>query len=142
MAFIREDMADIRVTVDGTPYGGSWHSVEGASLEADDAKVRAGGMGSEFSLGGPVSRDDATVSIPLDDVVLGWHPTLEVLVGEDAPVTVTYQFLNRKKEKVGKPFSITGTLKSAKLPDMAADSGDAAMYEIIVSCDEIAASGS
>jgi hypothetical protein len=143
--FIREDMADIRVSVadaGGTlhPYGDSWHSVEGGNLESDDAKVRPGGMGNEVSLGGPASRDDVTVSIPLTDVVVGWHKTLEQRVIEDAPTKVSYTFLNRLKQPItGATHTVTGRLKSAVIPDMDTGSSDAAMYEIIVSCDEVAA---
>jgi hypothetical protein len=138
MPFIREDMADIRVNVDGVPYGDSWYSIEGGNLEADDSKVRPGGMGNEVSLGGPTSREDVTAAIPLSDVVVGWHATLESKVIQDAPVTITYKFLNRLKQGVGPTHSVTGTLKSAYLPDMDTSSGDAAMYEIILSCDEVA----
>jgi hypothetical protein len=140
--FIREDMADIKVSIDGTPYpsdASSWYSVEGGNLEADDAKVRPGGMGNEVSLGGPTSRDDITVSIPLTDVVIGWHKTLEQKVIQDAPVNVKYTFLNRLKQPYGPTSTYTGTLKSAFLPDMDTGSGDAAMYQIIVSCDEVQA---
>jgi hypothetical protein len=141
MPYIREDMALIQVTIDGSLFpqdGGSWYSVEGGNLEADDSHVRPGGMGDEVSLGGPASRDDVTVTLPLTDVVTTWHTTLEAAVRNDAPVKVAYTFLNRLKQPMGSTHTITGTLKSAVLPDMDASSGDAAMYQIIVSCDEVA----
>jgi hypothetical protein len=139
MPFIREDMADIRVTVDGVPYGDSWYSVEGGNLESDDSKIRPGGMGDEVSLGGPASRDDVTVAIPLTDVVTTWHKQLEKKVIEDAPTKVAYTFLNRLKQPIGVSHTVTGTLKGATIPDMDTGSSDAAMYELVVSCDERAA---
>jgi hypothetical protein len=145
MAYVREDMADIRVSIDKVNYPSSdqpgWYSAEGGGLEAEDSKVRPGGMGSEISLGGPASRDDLTLSRPLDDVFLAYHGQLENKVQEDAPVRVSIQYL----DKLGHPRAqgpqvITGTLKAATLPDMDGSSGDPAMYEIVVSCDETAAS--
>jgi hypothetical protein len=124
MPYIREDMADIRVTVDGVPYGDSWYSVEGGNLEADDSKVRPGGMGDEVSLGGPASRDD----VPLETKVI-----------EDAPTKVAYTFLNRLKQPIGISHTVTGTLKGVTIPDMDTGSSDAAMYELVISCDERAA---
>jgi hypothetical protein len=117
MPFIREDMADISVSImnaAGTyvPYGDSWFSVEGGNLEADDAHTRAGGMGNDVSLGGPAARDDVTVAVQLSDVVIGWHKTLEQRVIESAPAKVSYTFLNRLKQPLGPPASsvtITGS---------------------------------
>jgi hypothetical protein len=137
--FVREDMADIRVSVDGVPYGDSWYSAEGANLEADDSHTRPGGMGYEVSLGGPASRDDYTIETQLTDVVMGWHKTLEQKVGESAPAKVGITFLNRLRQPVGASHTVVGTLKSARLPDMDTGGNDAAMYQIIVSCDERAA---
>ena len=139
MAFIREDMADIRVSVDNVPYGESWYSVEGGNLEADDAHTRAGGMGIEVSLGGLPSRDDLTVSTQMSDLTIGWHKSLEAKVAQAARVKVAYTFLNRLKQPTGASHSITGTLKAVNLPDMDTGSSDAAMYELVVSCDEVAA---
>lgn len=139
MPYIREDQADIRVTVDGVPFGDSWFSVEGGNLEADDSKTRPGGMGSEVSLGGPASRDDVTVETQLTDISMGWHKTLEQKVIEGAPVKVGYTFLNRFKQPVGESHTVVGTLKSARLPNMDTGSSDPSMYQIVISCDEQAA---
>jgi hypothetical protein len=113
--------------------------VEGGNLEADDSKVRPGGMGDEVSLGGPASRDDVTVAIPMTDVVSTWHRTLETKVIEDAPTKVAYTFLNRLKQPIGISHTVTGTLKGVTIPDMDTGSSDAAMYELVISCDERAA---
>jgi hypothetical protein len=139
MPYIRQDQADIRVSVDGQPFGEAWFSVEGGNLASDESKTRPGGMGSEVSLGGPSSRDDVTVQIQLSDIVIGWHKTLEAKVQQDAPVKVAYTFLNRLKQPTGASHTVTGTLKSAFLPDMDGGSSDPAMYTIIVGADEQAA---
>jgi hypothetical protein len=145
MPYIRQDMAEINVSVMDAQgrwvpfFDGLWYSAEGADLVADASKVRAGGMGNEVSLGGPGSRNDCTVMIPLDDVVLAQHDTLEQRVTEDAPTKVSYQFLNRLRQPYGTTFSVLGTLGSAALPDMSTGNKDAAMYKVIVNCDERAA---
>lgn len=137
MAYIREDEADIRVSLEGTPYGDSWKEIEGGNLEADDAKVRPGGMGREVSAGGPASRDDLTVRLPMSDVVALWHPTFENLVGQGT-VGVTLAWLNPNRTPTGATTRRRGTLKAANLPDMGGGA-DPALYEIVVSCDELAA---
>lgn len=139
MAFIREDMADIRVSVDGQPYFEAWFSVEGGNLAANNGKTRPGGMGKEVSLGGPASRDDVTVKIQLTDVVIAAHKTLEQKVSESAPMKVAYTFLDRLRSPQGASHTVVGTIQSAFLPDMTGDSSDAAFYTIICGADEQAA---
>jgi hypothetical protein len=138
MPYIREDMADIRVSVEGTGLGESWATAEGANLEADDAKTRPGGMGREVSVGGPASRDDLTATIQFSDVVATWHKWLESLVGVGR-VKVAYTFLDKNRTPTGASHTIVGTLKSATLPDVDASSSDVAFYTVVVSCDEQAA---
>lgn len=135
MPYIREDQADIRVSVDGVAYGDSWKSVEGGNLEADDSKTRPGGMGREVALGGPASRDDVTVATQLTDVVLGWHKGFESKVG-NGRVKVAYTFLGANRLRIGPTHTVTGVLKAANLPDFDSESSDPGMYEIIVSSDE------
>jgi len=140
--FIRQDQAYISFSVMNEagayiPFGDAWYSIEGGNLASDDSKTRPGGMGSESSLGGPSSRDDATLTIQLSDVVLTWHKTLETRVIQDAPCMAAYQFKNRLKNSYPTTHTITGTLKSAFMPDMG-DGNDPAMYTVIISCDEVA----
>lgn len=146
--YFRQDMAQITLSVaneNGTPVNfgiADWYSCEGGNLETDDSHTRAGGMGSEFSLGGPTSRGDITLTRPLDDIVVGWHKTLEKRVQQDAPSTVSVAYMNRLHSAAPgvDSFTFKGTLKSAFLPDMDTGSGDAAMYTVIVSCHEDLAS--
>lgn len=137
MTYIREDQADIRVSLNGIPFGDSWKEAEGGNLEADDAKARPGGMGREVSAGGPASRADLTVRTNMTDVVATWHPTFEAAIGF-GDVRVTLAWLNPDRSPNGVTTTRRGTLKSANLPDMGGGA-DVAMYEVVVSCDELAA---
>jgi hypothetical protein len=136
--YIRGDQADIRVSVDGVPYGDSWRHVDGGSLEADDAKTRPGGMGREVAVGGPAQRNDITVGIAFDDVVAGWHRTFESKVG-NGRVKVAYQYLGPDRAPIGPTHTVKGVLKAANMPEFESDSSDVEDYEIVVSCDELAA---
>lgn len=140
---IREDMADISVSVDlgatgnWTPYGDSWNEIEGGNLEADDAKGRAGGMGDEVSAGGPASRDDLTVRINMSDIVALWHADFENATGFGR-VKIGLSWLGPNKTPTGSGITRVGTIKAPNLPDMGGGS-DIALYELVVSCDERAA---
>jgi hypothetical protein len=140
--FLREDQADIRVSIDTgaglVPVGAAWKTYEGGNLEADDAKTRPGGMGREVSLGGPASRDDVTCTIQFSDAFSVAHPTLESLVG-NARMKVSYTPLDGLRRPVGSSHSAVGTLKSAFTPDSDSESSDAGLYTVIMSCDEEAA---
>jgi hypothetical protein len=140
--YFREDMAQITLSV-GNEAGtlqtfgaGDWYSFEGGNVENDDSHTRPGGMGFEISLGGPTSREDVTLTRPMSDVELGWHKTLEIRCQQDAPSAVMIKYLDRLKNAQDPGFTIKGTLKSAFLPDMDTSSSDAAMYTVILSCDE------
>ena len=139
MAYIREDQADIRLTVNGVVCGDTWATYSGGALTASDSKTRPGGLGKEVSLGGPASRGDVTLTIQMSDVVAGWHKTLESIVGGGtAKASVAY--INPDRTPIpGATFSRTGTVKEASLPDVNFDSGDAGMYQVVLSCDELAA---
>lgn len=137
MTYIREDMADIRVALDGVPFGDSWKEAEGGNLEADAAKARPGGMGREVAAGGPASRSDLTVRTNMSDVVATWHPAFENAVGWK-DVRVTLAWLNKDRTPTGMTSTRRGVLMAANLPDMGGG-GDVALYEIVVSCDELAA---
>jgi hypothetical protein len=138
--YIREDMADIRVSIDTgaglVPFGDSWATVEGGNLEADDAKTRPGGMGREISTGGPASRDDATVAIQLTDVTATWIPTLENLVGYGR-MKIGVNWMNANRTLTGTGFTRQGTLKAVNSPDLDASGSEVAMLELVVSLDEL-----
>jgi hypothetical protein len=138
MTYLREDQADIRVTVDGKNFGdgNSWATYTGATLTAADAKTRPGGMGKEIDLGGPASRSDATVTIQNSDAMVGQHGALEDRVGKGAAL-VSIQYLDIEGVAIpGAHFRVKGRLKEADLPDYNYDSGTQGFYTIVVGCDE------
>lgn len=138
MAFIRNDQADIYLTVGGVQYGGTWATYSGGALSAADSKTRGGGMGREKSVGGPASRSDVTITIQEDETVVGWHPSLEKLVGRgDIRAVVSVQYLNPDGSVMtGAKFGRQGTLKEAVLADKTYANGNASFYTVIVAADE------
>ena len=139
IAYIREDQADIRLTVNGVVYGDTWATYDGGALTASDAKTRPGGLGKEVSVGGPSSRGDLTLTIQMSDIVAGWHNTLESVVG-GGTCKASVAYINPDRTPIpGATFSRTGTLKEASLPTATYDSGDVGMYQVVISCDELAA---
>lgn len=138
MPYIREDQADIRVTVDGVEYFGSWSTYDGAGLEAQDDKTRPGGMGSQVSVGGPAERDDLECTIAFSDIVSNSHSLLESKVGW-ARVSIKLGFLGPNKVPTGKSHSVKGILKSAKLPTFDSNGNATSFYSISASLDETAA---
>lgn len=137
MPYIRNDQADISVSLDGVIKGDSWFSVAGGSLVAPGSKTRPGGMGAEVSVGSQASRGDVTVEVQMSDVVLAWHKGFEARVGPGR-IKVGYRFLGPEKTPYGITHTVVGTLKECALPDMGGDS-TVAMYKIVVECDEKAA---
>jgi hypothetical protein len=95
-------------------------------------------MGTQVSVGGPPERQDVTVETQMSDVMLGLHKTFESAVGW-GEVQVSYHFLNARKIAYGTTHSVKGILKSAALPDMDSNGNETGMYQIVVSCDELAA---
>ena len=141
MGFIRQDEADIWLTVDGVSYGNGdpWFSYTGATLSAAGAKTRPGGMGNEVELGGPATRSDATITTQNSDIMAGQHRKLESLIGR-GNAQITIQYLDEYKNALpGARFAVRGKLKEADLPDSNANTADAGMYTVIVACHELAA---
>jgi hypothetical protein len=134
---IREDMADISVSIEGQPYGDSWNEAEGGNLSADSQKARAGGMGHEESAGGPASRGDLTVRIEFTDIVATWHPAFEEAVINSASIKVGLAWLGKNRIPLGTSTTRRGTVKEANLPDMGGGAS-VALYELVVDCDELA----
>jgi hypothetical protein len=136
MPYIRQDQADIRVTIDGTPYGDSWKECEGGNLEAADTKIRPGGMGREVSAGGLPSRGDLTVRTNMTDVTATWITALENACGGGRAM-VGISWLGPDRAPTGSRLTRRGTLKTVNTPGMGSGS-DGAMLELVISCDELA----
>ena len=135
MAYIREDQADIRFWLNGTPIGDSWASAEGGNLEADAVKTRPGGMGRQVSAGGPAERDDLTITTQFTDVIAGWVPTLENAVGGgDGMVGISWLLPN--KTPSGRGVTRRGTIGAVRTPDHDSNGGDMGFLEVVINCHE------
>jgi hypothetical protein len=140
--YIRQDQADIRVSVDGVAFGdgNSWVTLTGGRITAPGAKTRPGGMGREVEVGGPSTRSNAVLTTQNSDVMAGQHPTLESKVGR-GQARVSIQFLDNYGAALpGASHTIKGLLLGAELPDMNGEAtGAMGMYTLTVGCDELAA---
>jgi hypothetical protein len=135
--FIRADMADIRVSLDGIPQGGMWATYEGGALEADDQKTRPGGMTRQLAIGGPTSRGDVTVTTQFTDGIAKIAKDFEGRSGRGKlDITVTY--MDTDGGTLGKPsFTRSGIVKSVQIPDVDVNTGDVAFLTVIGSMHEV-----
>lgn len=139
MPYIREDQADIRVTLDGVDHLGiSWKSLSGGDLKASGGKTRPGGMGRSVATGGAPEREDLTVEIQFTDVVAVKHRLFENGVG-NGRVKVAANWLGPDRAPLGTTFTRVGVLDGCAVPDVDSESSDPGMYTITVVCDELAA---
>lgn len=138
MPYIRDDQAQITVSLNGVPFGNSWATTSGGDLEATDSKTRPGGMGREVSAGGPATRTDLTVTTQFTDIVSTWHPTFEAAIG-NGRIRVGVAYLGPDRLPTGRGFTRAGTLKHASVPPSDTHGNAVGMYTVIVSCDELAA---
>jgi hypothetical protein len=133
--YIRADMADIRVSLDGVPQGGMWATYEGGALEADDQKTRPGGMTNQVAIGGPTSRNDVTVTTQFTDAIAAIAKNFENRSGRGTiDISVSYMDMN------GTPrhgFTRSGIVKSVQIPDVDVNTGDVAFLTVIGSMHEL-----
>lgn len=141
MAYIRDDEADIRLSVDGIAYGdgNSWATYAGAALSAAGAKTRPGGMGKQVALGGPAMRSDCTLTIQHSDSMVGQHPLLESRVGKGSCLVTVTLLDGEGNARPGAQHRLTGKLKGAEMPGQNFDSPNVGMYTVVVDCDELPA---
>jgi hypothetical protein len=131
---------EITVTVEyrsETRSLGVFDTWEGANVTAENTKHRRGGMGKQVAIGGPVTIEDLTVSRDYDltrDNNSGNAHWLAAAVGR-ARVTATKNYLDSDGVAFGKPVVITGVLIGYNEPNSDSDSGDVAMYEIVINPD-------
>lgn len=113
--YVREDLIDIRVSLDGVPYGASWDSISGGGLTANKVMIRVGGK--EINIGGPASRDDVTVGIQMSDLVAPWRAAFDKRVGIGS-VSVTWTLLSPDLVAIDGPHGYVGILGGCTPPDM------------------------
>jgi hypothetical protein len=139
VGYIRQDQADIRVSVDGVPFGdgNSWVTLAGGKVTAPGAKTRPGGMGKEIELGGPGTRSNATVTTQHSDIMASQHPTLESKIGRGKG-RVSVQYLDAYGQAIpGASETLKGVLLGAEQPDMNGEAtGAVGMYTITLGADE------
>jgi len=136
--YIRADMADIRVSLDGVPVGDMWATYEGGALEADDQKTRPGGMARQLAIGGPTSRNDVTVTTQFTDQIAAIAKNFENRSGRGfLKVSVTYMDPDGNRDQRFS-FTRTGVVKSVQIPDVDVNTGDVGFLSVVGSMNEVA----
>jgi hypothetical protein len=135
-ASVRQNNITVEVTLKGeTRKLGTFDTWEGGNVTADNTKHRRGNMGEQVAIGGPVTIDDLTVSrdydLTRDNKNSHW---LSKAVGK-ARVVATKSYLDSDGVKFGDPIVITGVLIGYNEPDADSDSGDVAMFELVINPD-------
>jgi hypothetical protein len=133
--YTREDQVDVRVTLDGIPYGGSWDAVSGGEGDSNPVKIRVGGK--EIDIGGPGSRADVQASIHMSDIVAGWIRTFDERKGKGS-LKIAWSITDADYNILRGPFTYTGTLKTCTRPDLdrSNSSPGAAKFTITLSANE------
>lgn len=128
------------ITVDVTYRGelrsfGVFDTWEGGNVTAENTKHRRGGMGPQVAIGGPVTIEDVTVSrdydLSRDHKHAHW---LSNAVGR-ARVVAKKQYLDEDGNVFGDAMIIRGILIGYNQPASDSDSGDVAMFEIVINPD-------
>lgn len=137
MFYIRADMADIRVYLDGVPQGDMWATYEGGALEADDQKTRPGGMTRQVAIGGPTSRGDVTVTTQFTDLIAAIAQNFENRSGRGR-LTVSVTYLDPDGNRTGFQFTRTGIVKSVEIPNVDVNTGNVGFLTVVGSMNEVA----
>jgi len=131
---------EIKVDVsyrDETRALGVFDTWEGANVTAENTKHRRGGMGPQVAIGGPVTIEDLTISrdydLTRDHKDAHW---LSNAVGR-ARVIAKKTYLDEDGVAFGDPIVITGILIGYNQPNSDSDSGDIAMFEIVINPDGV-----
>jgi hypothetical protein len=135
--YIRDDQADVRVQLDGSPLFGPWATYTGGDLTSTDAKTRPGGMGHEVTLGGESTRNDATLTIQWSDDVLAQFKRLENRNGK-GDIVITANWLS--PEAVGLAngqYGRSGKLKGCSDPNYDHNGNVVGFLTIVVSLNEL-----
>jgi hypothetical protein len=132
-ASARQNRINVTVKYKGdTRDLGVFDTWEGGNVTADNTKHRRGGMGEQVAIGGPVTIEDVTISrdydLARDNINAHW---LSEAVGRGR-VTATKYYLDADGLPYGHPIIITGILIGYNEPASDSDSGDVAMFEIVI----------
>lgn len=114
---------------------GVFDTWSGGNVTADNTKHRRGGMGPQIAIPGPKTLEDVTVSRdydpPRDHGDAHW---LSGAVGK-ARVVASKSVLDEDDNAFGRPLVVKGILIGYNHPEHDSDSGDTAMFEIVISPD-------
>jgi hypothetical protein len=134
--FIREDEADITLTINGSPILDNFATYEGGDLTANTAKTRPGNTRKQVSVGGPATRSDITITTQFTDTAANAVDALEALTGNGSCV-VAIQWLDGSDSPIpGAGFTRTGTLKTVTPPNANIDGNAVGMLSIVIDADE------
>lgn len=135
---IRQDQANVSLTVDGERIPFVFNRREGGETVAEESKTYPGGGRPQQAHGGPTTVENVTLAaefIPAQD-----HEVLRNLrnrVGKGRAV-VTEQLLDADGVAFGRPDTWTGVLQSVTTGNYDASSADPREVEIEISTDAVA----
>ena len=137
MFYIRQDQADIRVSVDmgdgrQAPLFDSWATYEGGTADSEDQKTRPGGMGDQVAIGGPPTREDVTVTTQFTDLVASRAKQLEGRSGKGS-IKIAVNYLDPEGNRTGFSFTRIGVVKSVAIPNVDANGADVAFLTLVAS---------
>lgn len=137
--YLREDMALITVSVDQVPdfpkpKSGSWASLEGGDVEAENVKTRPGGMTPQVDLGGPTSRGDLTVKCQLAPEMVRHVVDLENVAG-NSNATISYTPLDSDHSQLGTTYHLKGKLKTVQKGTWDANASNPQFLGLVFSLD-------
>lgn len=109
----------------------------GGKIDSEEVKHRNPITRRQTARGGLSTRGNVTLERECDAAAWALIPALEGSAGIDG-VTAIRQMVGPRGETIGKPFSVTGTLKNVEYPDYDLNGNDVGMLSIEISSDELA----
>lgn len=148
--YLRQDQAAITIDIPDLPaftsqlHGTSWATLEGGDIESEDTKTRPGGMIPQVNLGGPTTRNDATISRPYTAELHPYLQPLEVLAGRSI-VTIKFVILQASGSTFaghpGAVYSMGGVLKNVVRPNWDSNATGTAMLSLVIGMNVAASEG-
>ena len=134
----REDTWLVTINIEGRDLG-IFDKLEGGEVDSDENKYYPGGMAPEISLGGRQTIGELTASryydTQRDHPIFAWIRQ-QAGAGRGIVSAVPLDFHGNP---AGPPIVYTGIVKTANLPDIDSESGDAAVMEIAFTPDGLVA---
>lgn len=128
---MRQDQWSNTVTIDGRPMG-VWDTLSGGESDSEESKYRPGGMAPPVSLGGSRTIGNITLGRLISREDWDYMHSLMNRTGQ-ALATVSRQPLDEDGNPWGRPMTYTGKIKTVMPGNTDSNSGDAQVWEIVVS---------